>query len=171
MKTIILTKGKFATVDDEDYNFLNQWKWHYQNAGYACRAEWIGIINGIEKSKCILMHRIILNTPSDKHTDHINGNRLDNRRCNLRICNRKENQRNQLKQKNTSSKYKGVYWDKTKNKWFAGIKINRKTKYLGRWKNEEQAAWAYNKAAKKYFGEFAKLNIMKRDSVKIVETA
>jgi hypothetical protein len=153
-KLIPLTQGKFAIVDEEYYKFLNQWKWHLSTQGYAKR--------NIRKRKenkflTVLMHRLIINTPYYMQTDHINGNRLDNRKCNLRICTHAQNQYNQNIRKNGKSIYKGVSWQKP---WVASIRIDSKKYNLGAFASEEEAAFAYNKAAIEYYGEFAKLNII-----------
>lgn len=157
MREILLTQGKTAVVDDDDYIFLMQWKWSY-NGRYAVRGEYLGIFSGKYKYKMIRMHRIISNTPAKMQTDHINGNGIDNRRSNLRICTHKENLCNQQLQQGKSSIYKGVYRRKDKNKWQAYIHINDKSKYLGLFMNEIDAAMAYNESAIKYFGEFARIN-------------
>ena len=105
------------------------------------------------------MHRVILNTPMGMDTDHINGNGLDNRRCNLRICTHAENISNQRKYSNTMlSKFKGVSWDKSRNRWIVYIGVHPKRIFLGRFKTEIDAAIAYDNAARKYFGEFACTN-------------
>lgn len=154
-KTIPLTQGKFAIVDEEDYSFLMQWKWCYSKAGkcgtygYATRR--------LNKSK-IKMHRVILNTPQGMDVDHINHNELDNRRCNLRNCTRKENSHNRKSHVNNTSGYKGVSWNKKNKKWRADIGIENKKVYLSLFQNKIEAAEAYNKAAIKIFGEFALLN-------------
>lgn len=110
------------------------------------------------KRTLVNIHRAIM----EKHTelpfiDHKNGDTLDNRKCNLRFCNSRENSQNRKARKG-SSKYKGVSWYKRKNKWEASIYVNDKTIHLGMYKGEEDAALAYNKAASFYFGEFARLN-------------
>lgn len=103
------------------------------------------------------LHRLLLGVNDPKLiVDHRNGNTLDNRRCNLRVCVQVNNSRNRSKSKKKyTSKYKGVYWNRG---WVSQIRVNYKAKYLGTFKSEEDAALAYNKAAVKYFGEFAKLN-------------
>lgn len=93
-------------------------------------------------------------------SDHINGNKLDNRRCNLRICTPHQNN---LNRPNVTGKYKGVYWCKRLKKWMAQIMIGERNKYVGSFPNEEEAAFAYNEAAKKYHGEFARLNVLPDD--------
>lgn len=169
MKEIHLTRGFKAIVDYEDYEELNKHKWSYCK-GYAVRG---ARIDG--KWKQLLMHRVIMNLNfGDKQlVDHINGNTLDNRRCNLRICSNAQNCRNRGKQKNNTSGMKGVFKDVQKYKqkdgsiqiytyWRAQIMINGKNKTLGYFPfNDEgkiQASQAYNQAAKEYFGKFAYLN-------------
>jgi hypothetical protein len=110
--------------------------------------------------KLSLVHRLImgLEKGDKKMVDHIDGNGLNNKRNNLRIATHSENGANKSSIPNTSSKYKGVYWEKRKNKWQSQITFNNRTKSLGRYNSEKDAALAYNKAALKQFGEFAKLN-------------
>lgn len=143
-KEIKLTKNKVALIDDEDFEFLNQFKWYF-NTGYAMRRN---------KKQTILMHRVINNTPDGMETDHINRKKLDNRRINLRSCTNQQNQMNSSKMINTTSKYKGVCWHINNKKW----QVNIQNKYLGYFKSELEAAKAYDKAAKELFGEFARLN-------------
>ena len=109
------------------------------------------------------VHRFIakyfIPNPLEKDcVDHINGNTCDNSIGNLRWAHRNENSRNCKKQKNTSSKYKGVHFHKGKRKWQASICVTGNRKHLGYFDNEQAAGMAYNTAAEKYFGEFAKLN-------------
>jgi len=146
-KLIPLSQGKFAIVDADDFEKLSQLKWHYSN-GYAVK-------HGKPK---IIMHRIVCNTPDGMHTDHINGNRLDNRKCNLRVCTKNENAKNTSKRKNSTSKYKGVSWETRTKRWFCQIEVNKKSFFLGRFSSEEAAAEAYNEAALIHHGEFARLN-------------
>jgi hypothetical protein len=149
MKEIKLTQGKVTVVDDEDYEWLNQWKWHYAG-GSALR----NIVKN-KKWKSIWMHRLIMNTPDDLYVDHINHNRLDNRKKNLRICTTGQNNRNSLKRKNNKSGYKGVYWKKQSKKWCAEIGINNERMYLGLFVDIKDAVNAYNRKAKELHGEFA----------------
>lgn len=149
--------GKRALVDSEDFKHLNQWKWHVNaSGGYVVRGEHI---NGIYKS--IRMHRLIMNTPKELQVDHINGNKIDNRKINLRNCNNQQNASNIPKRTLNKSGYKGVCYfshGKRIKRWLARIKVNYKTYRLGYFLTKEQAALAYDDAAKKHFGEFAKLN-------------
>ncbi len=153
MLKIKLTKGKYALIDNEDFKKISSITWHCSSEGYA--------IHSLHKKPyAILMHRMIMKTPQGKDTDHINGNRLDNRKHNLRICSRSENLRNSKKTIfKRSSKYKGVSWDKNNNNWMAQIYRNGKAYFIGRYNNEVEAANIYNKIAKKHFGKFAKLNL------------
>jgi len=151
MKKIQLTQGRVALVDDEDYEWLSQWKWFYDN-GYALRNNWK------PTHTIIYMHREIMNTPKSKRTDHKDTNGLNNQKSNLRICTQSENLMYRGKQKNNTSGYKGVTFDNAKQKWMAQIKVNRKKIYLGRYKKAIDAAHAYDDAAQKYHGEFARLN-------------
>jgi hypothetical protein len=163
MKTIPLTQGKFALVDDADFEELSKHRWcaakdHCYNRWYACRAE---KING--QYKTIKMHRLIMNTPKGMHTDHINHDGLDNRRINLRVCTNQQNLFNHQKRQNCSSKYKGVIWEV--NKWTARIKYNNKSTRLGHFDNEIDAARAYDENAKRLYGEYASVNFPQKSKV------
>jgi hypothetical protein len=149
MKSIPLTQGNFALVDDEDFEWLNQWKWqvHKQKTGkcYADRA-----FDVEKRTHHIRMHRLIVGAPDGMVVDHINGNSLDNRKENLRLCTPLENSRN-CRKKESPTGYRGVFC-------YAVIRVNRKYVKLGSFRTTEEAARAYDKAAKKYHGEFAVLN-------------
>ena len=162
-KQIQIAKGKFAIVDDEDYESLIKHKWSLSigtNRTYYAhrRKKSKEIING--ESHMISMHCSILKAPYGFQIDHINGNGLDNRKCNLRIASRSENQRNSQKRIDNTSGYKGVYLDKgaRHKRWKAQICVNSKRINLGRYHFPEQAAQAYDDAARKYFGDFARTN-------------
>jgi hypothetical protein len=158
-KKIELTKGLFALVDDEDYDILNNYKWHITEnknklTKYASRRQY-------PENKMIKMHRQIMGAIDPKiHIDHIDGNGLNNCKSNLRICTLSENNRNITKRKNCTSKYKGVHYSKRDDLYTAYINCNKKRTYIGWFKNEIEAAKAYNKSALELFGEFAKLNII-----------
>jgi hypothetical protein len=158
MKLIPLTQGQAAIVDDDDYGWLSRFKWSAQKTNapnahfYAVRHH---CVNG--KMERIYMHREILGiTDSSLHCDHINGITLDNRRTNLRPCNRAQNQWNRKKLSNNTSGYKGVY--KSDKKFTAAIRQNGKRYHLGRFKTIEEAASAYDAASRRLHGDFAKPN-------------
>jgi len=160
MKRIKLTQGQFTLVDDADYGELSKHKWFANKMrGVYYAARWSRPIYG--KRHIIPMHRQILGLEygDPRQADHINHITLDNRHCNLRICTNQQNARNRKPNSNSSSIYKGVFYHQNK-KWEAYITINRKRKHLGFFSNEQKAALAYNKAAKRYFGEFACLNLV-----------
>lgn len=151
MKKIKLTQGKYAIVDDEDFDRLNQYKWYYDNK-YAKRT-----ICESKKRYALYIHRKILNLSSnDKiQVDHINHNKLDNRKENLRLATRGQNSQNRTKLSNNTSGYKGVSWHKYRNKWRSIIIYNKQYIYLGLFSNKKDAVTAYKHAAIKYHGEFA----------------
>lgn len=144
MKKIKLTQGYEALVDDKDYEWINQCKWHVfpNNSGsmyaFASKQKFDG-----KKHHRLIMHRVINKTPAGFETDHINGNGLDNRRSNLRSVTRSQNMLNRKRNKKSSSKYKGVYWHKQHRKWIANIQINKKRIFIGLFKKELDAAKAY----------------------------
>lgn len=160
MKKIKLTQGKYAIVDDEDYEMimsLSPWyvlkKTKKSKTNYAVRNTFSEEKYG--KRQSIRMHRLIMKCPPDKTVDHINGNGLDNRKENLRICNSEENLCNRKKQSgNYTSKYKGVFYQKSNNRWISKCS---KT-YIGCFKTEYEAAKAYDEKAKEIHREFALLN-------------
>lgn len=172
MKKINLTQGKVALVDDEDFDWLNKYKWYANESGNTYYAMRVITIQSQNKNKNIkrkrkrilmhvetLKHKLERELKPHKETDHINNNGLDNRKCNLREVNSSQNKMNRKKQnKKTSSIYKGIYWYKNKKKWHVRIMLNRKSICLGYFDDEKEAAITYDKAALKYFGEFARLN-------------
>ena len=155
--TIKLSQGLVAIVDDEDYKYLNQLKWFVSGGKkkYASRHHYV---NG--KDKIIRMQHLIMKTPKGKLIDHINGDSLDNRKENLRICTKADNNRNVGIRKDNKSGYKGVNYRESHKKFRAYISLNRKIFHLGYYNTVKEAALAYNEAAKKYHGEFAFLNIV-----------
>jgi len=159
MKEIPLTQGKVALVDDEDYEYLIQWKWYYlknnYNSGIAVRSIYSSLLK--RTTGCIRMSRELLKAPNGIEVDHINHDTLDNRRRNLRLATAQQNMRNRRPQRH-SSKYKGVSWNKRRQTWRVQITINRNMKTLGYFKSETEAATTYNKAAIELFGKFAWLN-------------
>jgi hypothetical protein len=135
-------------IDIEDIDKIKDFKWCHSGSGYAKTDI---KVNG--KKKPLFMHRLILNCPDDLYIDHISQNCLDNRKCNLRICNWQQNNWNKTKQINNTSGFKGV--TKFRNKWMAQITVNKKHINLGRFNSPKEASEAYERAAEKYFGEFA----------------
>lgn len=157
MKIINLTKGKTAIVDDEDFDFLAQWKWCTDSKGYAVRMEKRSE-TGRTHRKLIRMQREIMKAPAGKLVDHINGVVSDNRKSNLRVCSASENMRNRKTAYNCKSGYKGVYWRADKKKWACYIKINGKSRIFHMTDNLKEGAHIYNQWASQLFGEFARLN-------------
>jgi len=166
MREIPLTQGKVAIVDDKDYAELSKYKWYAKRKGriwYVAR-----YVGKRPHRKYMYMHRQILNPPPGLQCDHINSNGLDNRRCNLRLCTNSQNSMNQRSRDGTSE-FKGVHWHKRKKKWEAEIMHNEKHFHVGSFVNEEDAARAYDAAAREHFGEFAWLNFPdpKKDTNKV----
>jgi hypothetical protein len=165
-KLIPLTQDKFAIVDAEDYERLNQHKWHVSkshNSEYAVRCP---------GRKRILMHRLLLNAPGGLVVDHRDGNGLNNRKSNLRLCTHQENSYNQRPRRGGTSRFRGVCWKKTIRKYAAKIQKNEKRYYLGYFADEIEAAVVYDIKAMELFGEFAYFNfpdLMQR--YKIVNSA
>lgn len=144
-----LNRGKHALIDLEDFNKIGENVWAIQSNGYVKRSNGGGAV--------CLLHRLILCAPIGLYVDHINGDKLDNRKCNLRLCTATENARNRPGISGTS-KYKGVRWNH--KSWHAQIYIGKRNITIGRFNCEIEAALAYNKRAKAEFGEFAWLNVI-----------
>jgi hypothetical protein len=142
-----LSQGKVAIVDADDFERVSAFKWSFGGGGYA-----------MKRSPPYRMHRFIMNAPADVEIDHINGNRLDNRRCNLRVCTRMENGRNLSLRRDNKSGFKGVRWHKGARKWCASIMVDQKSIHIGMFEDMNDAVLAYNKAARTLHGNFAKLN-------------
>lgn len=139
---------KITLIDDEDLILISKYKW-YESNGYAVSAT----------RPIIRMQRLIMKPLKGQVVDHINGNRLDNRRKNLRICTQHQNIMNQRTQNvPKTSVYKGVSYDAINKKWIAQTKYKQKGIWIGRFKVERHAALAYDLWAKDLFGEYAKLN-------------
>lgn len=135
-------------VDDEDYEMVKDTSW-YTVKGYVR-----GRFDGGQP----LLHRLIMDFPEEMQVDHIDGDKLNNQKSNLRVCTNGQNQMNGGAYRNSSSKFRGVSWEKAQGKWRADIQANKKTKHLGVFESERDAAKAYNEAAKELHGEFARLN-------------
>lgn len=155
MKCIELTMGMVAIVDDEDFQEIAQYRWQFQALhGYAQRTR--KKVEGTPRS--ILMHANIMRPEKGMDVDHINGNKLDNRRCNLRVCTRSQNLQNMKLRKDNRLGVKGVTFNKARQKYVAQITSNGKNKGLGYFLTIEEAKAAYDKAALEKFGAFARLN-------------
>lgn len=156
MKEIKLTQNQVALVDDSDFEYLNQFKWQaslHKKKWYAKREVWNKELKKYEKH---FMHRIIY--PNFKMVDHINGETLDNQRCNLREANHSQNGANSKLRIDSTSGFKGVDYVKPHDRWRARLKPNNIEFNLGEYKTPIEAAQAYNIAAKLLFGEFASYN-------------
>jgi len=152
IKRIPLPNGKFAIVDIEDYEELFKYKWQF-NKGYAVRTVYA---KRGQKRSSVKMHRLVNKTPKGFETDHINGDKLDNRKCNLRTATHSENTRNRGCLSCNTSGLKGVELIKKTGKWRALIRALDKRISLGSFPTAELASEAYNNAAIKYHGQFAK---------------
>ena len=156
MRKIPLTQGKFALVDDADFERVSKFKWHaYRDTRsgiwYARKSKWNG-----SRVIQISMHRYLFGLVL--YIDHRNHNGLDNRRKNLRAAKMSQNMHNRRKQSNNKSGIIGIYWKKSGRKWCASICVCGRRIYLGLFVHKKDAAAAYRKAAKKYFGEFARVS-------------
>lgn len=154
MKKIELACGRAALVDDEDHELVSKYRWiRYRSRGGASYAR--TRLNG----RFVLMHRMILQPARGPHVHHVNDDGVDNRRANLRICTASEHgATHQKKTRNTSSSYKGVCWHRRDRQWRAQLMSKAVSHWLGSFKDELPAAFAYDDAARLYFGEFARPN-------------
>lgn len=167
MKEILIKyTGRKILVDDEDYERINQFNW--TDGGTIRRYFSVkrkikeGYAFNINASRTTIAYVSIANEVMQcfdgQMFDHIDRDPANNQKLNLRLCTHQQNGMNRTKQKNVSSKYMGVSWHKTISKWIARIKKNGKLFHLGYFLKEEDAARAYNNAAKELFGEFANIN-------------
>jgi hypothetical protein len=156
MPEIALSRGFVALVDSDDLPLVCQYQWHV-----ACRKSTHSTRHYAEATPRyrhnILMHRLIMGAQRGDEIDHVNGNPLDNRRCNLRFCTRSQNNANQRKTRG-SSRFKGVCFDKQTGKWRAQISYHGKRIKVGRFVTEEAAALAYQSIARELFPEFGTRN-------------
>jgi hypothetical protein len=153
---IIKIDGYNVLIDDEDHERIKSVKWHC--FGNKDRPYFGNTVNlGKGKYTAILLHREIMNASPGTHIDHISGNTLDNRKQNLRICSRAENNCNLKRRVDNTSGYKGVSFDKKKNKWASYISKNKRHHFLGYFDTQESAYIAYCEASKKYHGEYGRI--------------
>jgi hypothetical protein len=161
-RKIPLGEGRFTIVEPGDFYRLNNFHWYVSGKGecfYATRAT----RTEAGKSKTVYLHREIMSPPEGLLVDHKNGYSLDNRRANLRLATQSQNMQNRRKRKNATSQFLGVHFDKKRSLWTVAIFFEGKSVFLGRFENEIDAAKAYDAAAKKYYGEFARLNFPQKD--------
>lgn len=155
MKSIPLTLGQVALVDDADFEWLSQWKWcahaHKRGGFYAVRA----LCEPGKKKRVVSMHKLLC---SGVNVDHRNGNGLDNQRKNLRPATSSQNGCNRGKPKHNKSGFKGVHFDKSKGRYVVYVCANGVNKFCGRFDSKISAAVEYNINAIRMQGEFAKLN-------------
>jgi hypothetical protein len=148
VRMITICDGGYAYVDAADYEWLNQWHW-YIHDGYAAR---------FEKGKTIWMHRQIMQPPKGMVVDHIDGNKANNCRRNLRVCTRAQNMQNKRKHSRSASVFKGVFYSRRTRKWYARCRCEDDRALLGPFDTEAEAARAYDYFAVVWFGEFARPN-------------
>lgn len=159
MREIHLSKGQVAIIDDCDFDLVAGIKWYALKKKYQSRTDWYAVATKLNGSTSSLrMHRLITNAVAGQMVDHKNGNGLDNRRPNLRICTCSQNNQNRRRLSTKSSQFKGVRWHKQTSRWESRIMLNKVSIYLGCFTNEHDAAIAYDAAARNYFGEFALTN-------------
>jgi hypothetical protein len=153
MKKIKLTQGRYALVDDEDFELISAHSWYFIDRGHGYAGTNFRV--GHLKYKHVLMHRLIMRTKKSQLVDHINGRGLDNRRKNLRLCNSKQNAWNRVVRKDNKSGFRGVYPCNQGYGFKASIGTGKLRKFLGCFKTAEAAARAYRRAAKNLYGDFA----------------
>lgn len=158
MQKIRLSRGKFALVDDEDFEWLSKWKWYAAPQSGKWKAQSSQWSKEKKKQITVLMHRLLMKPKDLEEVDHRDRNPLNNQKENLRVCTGTENKRNIPKRKDNTTGFRGVY--RQNGKWSAKINHNWKAHFLGYFPTKQAAALAYNKAATVFHGEFAQLNAL-----------
>lgn len=162
MKELALNFGKVTLVDDEDYDFLALHRWTIKRSYVSTTGlihtiyAWGRVTPGSRVRT--FLHRFLLQPPPGVGLDHVNGDGLDNRRCNLRLCSHHQNAANMRKRPDATSRFKGVSLRRSTGLWIAQLVVHRKWRKLGSFKDELEAARAYDRAAAEAFGPFARLN-------------
>lgn len=161
MRRIPLTRGKFAIVDSSDCKWLSKWKWRATRPTPTGIERWYAAHTIGPNGKTIYMHRLIMlgiRPSGRKLCDHRDGNGLNNQRNNLRLCSAAQNVQNRRKEPGLSSRFKGVYWHRRDQRWVSRLVHRRQSRFLGKFRDEQAAAVAYDVAARSQFGKFARLN-------------
>lgn len=158
---ITVSRARGDIILDEPYTGPGQLK--IDGRGYAQISIHNGYVNGVRKYKTILLHRYIMNAPAGVTVDHINGNKLDNRKMNLRLCSQSENNMNRGVFSNNKSGIKGVSWNKSKKKWVAQIQVNGKRIYLGAFDDKLVASNRYIDKSKELFGRYCNEATIKKE--------
>jgi hypothetical protein len=148
-RKIPLGRGLYALVDDDDYERVSKFNWHLHQSADR---------DGYYASSNVKMHRLIINAPHGSVVDHINGNKLDNRKENLRFCTHAENAQN-TRSRGGSSRYKGVHYNRKNKKWMGAFVFNGTYYYCGMHDSEKDCARAVDKKRKEVCGEFATINL------------
>lgn len=151
---IPLTLGKEAIIDANDVPIVDAWNWFAVPKSCGFYVQRSVRVNG--KSKTIWLHREIMSAPSDRVVDHINGDALDNRRCNLRLVTQAENMRNQRLRSDSTSGLKGAHWNKAAKRWSSEIRTKERRIFLGLFDTAEAAHQAYCQASAELHGEFGR---------------
>lgn len=161
---VFTASGRSFAVDIEDYfGVVHPYRWHASEKESGSKRYYVQAHDRVNNEprikKRVWLHRLILAAPKGVTVDHINGDPLDNRRCNLRLCSTQQNSWNQKARDGTSS-LKGVHYDRRRKKWKTEIKMGGKRHHIGRFDSEIEAAQAYEQMSRKLYGEFAfKINI------------
>ena len=149
----VLPTGESFIIDSEDYCLVSKYRWVSNRSGYF-------LASTGERNSHVFLHRMVIEPPDDMFVDHIDGNKSNCRKSNLRICSQTDNNRNVGVKSNNRCGYKGVYWASDRGKWRTEITVDRKHIHIGSFETAEEAARAYDKCALFYFGEYAKTNEM-----------
>ena len=146
-KIFFFNTDNYTIIDTEDYPVVREYCWHENDNGYAR--------GGVSRSKHLYLHQLIIGAQDERVTDHINRNKLDNRKCNLRKCSSIDNSKNTTISTNNTSGTTGVYYNKSRRKWYTEIRVNGKYIYLGCYAEKQEAVDIRTQAELQYLGEFA----------------